>query len=172
MRELEIDIINRNIVKLQPFVSFFKELKDGKYLITVKDIRKRSIQQNRYYWGVVVYMCMHGLYEIGYEEVTSLEDAHEILKKLHLTKQYVHKTTGACIEIARSTAKLSIAEFNDYLERICRWASEFLGIYIPSPNEQYAVYEHWQRHAEYEADFVPAELQPVKMINNEGKERR
>ena len=34
-----------------------------------------------------------------------------------------------------STAKLTKDEFSEYIESIKQWASEFLSVYIPSPDE-------------------------------------
>ena len=34
-----------------------------------------------------------------------------------------------------STANLSTSEFEAYLEKVRRWASQFLSLYVPLPNE-------------------------------------
>ncbi len=146
MVEVIIHISNRRIVNMQEFKDAFNQLKDGKHLVTVKDMRKRSVPQNSYYWGVVVPMVRKGLYDAGYDEVTTNEDAHEVLKHIHLRKRIVSKQTGDVIDISDSSAKLSIPQFNEYIEAICKWASEFLNVVIPSPNEEiiaFAEYNRW-----------------------------
>jgi hypothetical protein len=140
VKELIIDISGRKIRNAKELKDLFRDLKDGKHLVTVKDFRKRSLNQNAYYWGVVVPMVKDGLYQAGFDEVTTNEDAHEMLKQIHLTKRMVSKLSGDVIDLAGSSAKLTIPEFNDYIERICKWAVEYLGVVIPSPEEQYAVF--------------------------------
>jgi hypothetical protein len=135
MVELVIHIANKRVVNMKEFREAFNQLKDGKHLITVKDLRRRSLPQNAYYWGVVVPIVKRGLYDIGYDEVRTNDDAHEVLKHIHLKKQMVNKKDGDVIDIAGSSAALNIPEFNEYIERVCRWSAEYLGIVIPSPNE-------------------------------------
>jgi len=144
MVEVIINISNKKVVNMKEFREAFNQLKDGKHLVTVKDIRKRSIPQNSYYWGVMVPMIRKGLYESGFDEVRTNDDAHEIIKHVHLKKQMVSKQTGDVIDVAGSSSVLSIPEFNEFIERVCRWASEYLSIYIPSPYEQMAEFEGWE----------------------------
>lgn len=141
MKEFILNISNRRIVNLQDFKQLLNSLKDGKHHIAVKDMRKRSLPQNAYYWGVVVPMVKQGLYEAGYDEVQSNDDAHEVIKHIHLKKRIVSKQTGDTIDIAGSTAKLSIPEFNNFIEDVCRWSAEFLGVVIPSPNQELVMFE-------------------------------
>ncbi|MBK7885514.1 MAG: hypothetical protein IPJ81_18245 [Chitinophagaceae bacterium] len=60
MVEVIIHINNRKVINMKEFREAFNQLKDGKHLVTVKDMRKRSIPQNAYYWGVVVPMVKKG----------------------------------------------------------------------------------------------------------------
>ena len=89
-------------------------------------------------------MKKKGLYDAGYDEVTTNDDAHEVMKHIHLRKRIVSKQTGDVIDISNSSAKLSIPEFNIYIEAICKWASEYLGIVIPEPNDQLAEFKNWE----------------------------
>ena len=115
-----------------------RDLKDGKHLITIKDYRKRSLQQNDYYWAVVVPLVRKGLFDAGFDEVTDNEIAHEVVKKFFLKTPILSKQTGEIIDIGGSSTKLTVPEFSEFLERVVKWASEYLGIYIPSPNEPMA----------------------------------
>jgi len=128
---------------MDEFKQLFYGLKNGKYHITIKDARKRSIPQNRYYRGVVVPIVRAGLYEAGYDEVKTNEDAHEVLKGLFHKKDIVNKQTGDVITTVLSTTEFSIPEFDNYIERICKWAAEFLGVVIPAPNQVYVEYIDW-----------------------------
>jgi hypothetical protein len=91
-----------------------------------KEKSKRSLGQNSYYWGVVVEILRD---RFGYEE----DEAKEVHIGLKLLFLRTHK--GEALESVRSTTKLNTAEFEDYLEKIRRWASKEHGIYIPLPNE-------------------------------------
>lgn len=87
-----------------------------------KEKSQRSNNQGAYYFSVICGIL--GQY-FGYES----EEMHEALK-------YKFLRTGACdLETVRSTTKLSTAEFEDYLEKIRRWALKDYDVKIPLPNE-------------------------------------
>ena len=48
MVEVIININNRKVVNMKEFREAFNQLKDGKHMVTVKDMRKRSLPQNAY----------------------------------------------------------------------------------------------------------------------------
>ena len=99
---------------------------DGRHLELVLRPRRiqRSDRQNAYYWGVVVALVAE---KCGYEP----EEAHDALKARFLTDH-----EEAALPRVRSTTSLTVAEFQDYTERIRRWAAEYLdGLYIPEPGE-------------------------------------
>lgn len=150
MVELVIHIANKKVVNADEFRKTLSQLKDGKHQVIIKDIRKRSLNQNAYYWGVMIPMIRQGLYDAGFDEVRTNDDAHQIVKHVLLKKQVVSKQTGEVFDIAGSTAELSILEFNDFIERSCKWASEYLGVIIPSPYEQIAEFEDWKSKTEEE----------------------
>lgn len=113
------------------------DLREDRYVMTLeKYIPKRTDKQNAYYWSTVVPMVKDGLRDAGYNDVKSNEDAHEILKHLFLKKKYSSDLQDTEIVIAGSTAKLKTIEFNEYLEEIWKWASEYLSINIPEPGSQ------------------------------------
>jgi len=87
-----------------------------------KERSQRSTNQNNYYFGVVCKVL--GDY-FGYEP----SEMHEALKVKFLQ-------VGACdIPTVKSTTKLNTAEFEDYLERIRRWAATEYSVVVPIPNE-------------------------------------
>lgn len=127
----DTEITNRRTVK-----EAFTGLSNGKYLVKIDSIKKRSLPQNAYYWSVVVPMVKQGLRDAGYNEVKTNNDAHEVMKQLFLKKRYRSEKTDDEIVIAGSTAELKTVAFNEYLEEIWQWAASYLGITIPAPNEQ------------------------------------
>jgi hypothetical protein len=136
LTEFILNIANRQICNLTNAKEVFNSLKDGKYLVQIKSIKKRSLPQNAYYWGVVVPMVKDGLQQVGYNDVKENEDAHEIMKYLFLKKKMKSELNDDEIIIAGSTADLKTKQFNIYLEEIWQWAAEYLNIQIPHPNEQ------------------------------------
>lgn len=101
--------------------------------ITVERKRKkRSLNQNQYYWGVVIPACKKILEEYGND--VDDEEVHSFLK------EHVGKLTGSVIDgkgrraITKSSASLSTTEFEQYIMRIIVWAATE-HVIIPSPNE-------------------------------------
>ena len=82
----------------------------------------RTIQQNKYLWGVVYKMISD---ETGY----TVEEAHELCKTLFIKK---HLDVGEKrYVVIGSTTELSTKEFTDYIENIKMWASKELSLVIP-----------------------------------------
>jgi hypothetical protein len=99
-----------------------------------KKKKKRSIQVNRYYWGVVVSSVRDAFRELGNEVDSEL--THEFLKgRFHYT-EFIDTKTGECIKLPKTTTEMSNSEFSEYIERIKVFASEVLNIYIPDAGEQ------------------------------------
>jgi hypothetical protein len=56
---------------------------------------------------------------------------HEMLK--HECNYYLAGNFE--LKVPLSTKKLTTVEFEEYLERVRRWAASFLSLYVPLPNE-------------------------------------
>lgn len=97
---------------------------EGKEIdLTVKEHKgQRSMNQNSYYWGVVISILGDFC---GYDP----EEMHEALKFKFLRKG------KEGLETVTSTTDLNTKEFEEYLEKIRRWGSMELNCYIPQPNE-------------------------------------
>lgn len=87
----------------------------------------RSLNQNRYYWGVIIEM-------ISDETGHTPDEIHAFVKGMFLKKWITFKEKE--IEITRSTTELDKAEFEDYAEKVRRWATTELNMNIPLPNEE------------------------------------
>jgi len=95
---------------------------------------QRSNPQNRYYWGVVIKEISIRLRDLGYLHLED-NDVHEMMKIKFCFEREINENTGEVLDIPKSTTSLTTTEFCEYMDRIRDWAQEFLGIYIPSPNE-------------------------------------
>jgi len=93
----------------------------------------RSVRQNRFLWGTVYSIAMQGFKDIGYD--VSEEDVHGIFTSMFLTRKRLNEVSGEEISFVQSTTTLSTVEFQEYWQRIQRFASENLNCYIPDPNE-------------------------------------
>lgn len=92
-------------------------------LTVEKERRKRSNQQNRWYWGCILQLISE---HTGEEP----EDLHEALKA-HFAKK---KVVGNII-VPSSTRYLDTIDFAEYCEKVRRWAAEELNINIPDPDQ-------------------------------------
>ena len=110
---------------------FDKQLKhfEGNVVVTVEKLQsKRSLNQNAYYWGVV-------LPTIAESTGHAVDELHEIFKRMFIKKQKVVYRQKEML-VAASTTRLKKGEFAEYLERIFAEAAG-LGIVIPSPDEYF-----------------------------------
>lgn len=113
---------------------FSKRFPGKRWLLKImRRSAKRSNPQNRYYWGVVVHMIRMGLLNLGHD--LNKDEVHGFLKQKFNAVQIVNGE-GVVEEIPGSTATLNKIQFGEYLEKIFQWASEYLSITIPSPNEK------------------------------------
>lgn len=107
-----------------------KEVKEESLLdVTVETHRKtRSNMQNRYYWGFLVQPVAD---ELGYDR----EVMHDHFKKLFLGYEEYDMPDGTTTHKLKSTTDETTITFEDYTAKIRQWASEFLNMYLPLPNE-------------------------------------
>jgi len=118
-------VINNNFKpdNLQRLSEYLKTLEGVPCEAVVRKRKsKRSNNQLRYYFGVVCKVL--GDY-FGYDE----NEMHDALKYKFLRKG------AADLETVRSTTKMNTVEFEDYLERIRRWAVIEYSVVVPLPNE-------------------------------------
>jgi len=121
---------------LEAFNKALKNFEGDIVKITLEKSKKnRSLNQNAYYWGVVIQYILDMFREAG-------NDVNEEEVHLYL-KQHIGKLTKVIVEpngskklVLQSTAKLNTKDFEDYLERIRAWAAG-LGVVIPLPKENF-----------------------------------
>lgn len=110
-------------------------------LRVIRQKRQRSHAANAFYWGVVLPDILSGLRELA-ESVGELpvftdeDDLHEALKWTFLRRMYVLPGAGH-LEAMPSSAKLSVAEFAEYISKVKQWAAD-RKIWIREPGEAIA----------------------------------
>ena len=96
---------------------------DNVTVIIKKKRRNRSLNQNKYYWGVVIPILGD---ELGY----SPDEMHEALKFKFLRN-------GGNDDLPKVTpsSSLNTKEFEDLMVQIRTWSATELHVNIPQPNE-------------------------------------
>jgi hypothetical protein len=115
-------------------------LQDGKYRLRISRAGKRSIMQNGYYWGCVIPAIQSGLYDLGTE--ADKEEIHEWMKAKFNYAELVNEITGQYERLPLSTTKLTKLEFCEYIEKIVRFAAEFLNVVIPDPGQSAEIFDY------------------------------
>jgi hypothetical protein len=114
------------------FKAALKRMRDGEVLVSVSRKRaSRSLQQNRWYWGVIVEILAD---HTGY----SPDEIHEILKAKFIPKRLAISDQNGEIKgefvIGGTTTKLDKVAFGEFCESVRQWAADDLGVVIPDPD--------------------------------------
>jgi len=116
--------------------SFAHIFKDGERVkITIEKVySKRSGQQNKYYWGVVVAVLLFEVNNQGNE--MSRDELHEELLKKFAPKKEIKNKNGEFFEVPMRSKEMNKSQMSDFTNDVRRWAAEFWSCNIPDPNEQ------------------------------------
>lgn len=147
MPDLIVHIASNGITNKTAVRKFFDEVKakNGKYLLTAKSIKRRSIPQNKYYWGVVVAMIKERMIELGND--VDEQTVHDYLKD-RFNRKELYKDGINIGSVGDTTTKLTTIEFEEYQEKCKRFAADVLNIYIPDPNKQSVMFAHFDNDLE------------------------
>lgn len=131
---IRTEVKGKRPVNLNALNKVFEQF-DGKEIEITVDLakKKRTNPQNSYWWGVVIPMVHMGILETG--ELISKEQIHEMLKMKFLSFDIPIDADGHFETFTKTTSGLTTTEFNDLIEKVQQWGAEWLGIIIPSPNE-------------------------------------
>jgi len=106
------------------FKTAFYQFENLKCQVTVSP-PKRSQKQNSYMWSTVYELIRDACGYLTQDEV------HDEMRMLFWFK--FGKSGEKC---PNTTKKMNTTDMEDYLAKVRVWASEFLNIYIPLPNEK------------------------------------
>jgi len=127
---------NTEIIKRDSFISALKKFPKCRFKITIEKLyRKRSTAQNAYRWGVIYPEMLKGFQDVGYNEIKTIDQVHNFVKLHFLKIEIRNEKTGEVWQTIRSTTELTTIEDNDLAEELRQFASEYLSIDIPEPNE-------------------------------------
>ena len=139
-------IVNGEIVPLEEmlWLNELKRLSGREVEIVIIPRPKRTLNQNAYYWGTIVYMIWTELKGRGLQ-ASDLStrtgdllrnDVHDFLRSMFAQREKFNIITEEVEIDTISTKDMTSIEFTNYVERIRQWAAEELGLEIPDPNEQ------------------------------------
>lgn len=139
-------IVNGEIVPLEEMLyrNELQRLSGREVEIVIIPRPKRSLNQNAYYWGTIVYMIWtelkgRGLQASDLSERTGnllRNDVHDYLRSMFAAREKFNILTEEVDIELISTKDMTSIEFTNYVELIRQWAAEELGLAIPDPNEQ------------------------------------
>lgn len=98
-------------------------------IFITSDIKKRTLPQNSYLWGVVYKAIQDKLLDENGQHY-DLEDIHEYCKDMFGVKVKINSAI-----VSKSTRKYSTIELMEYVERIRSYFIQF-DLIIPEPNEE------------------------------------
>ena len=122
-------VINGNINPDDPdvFGIWIAQFEGKEIEITVQQRRDiRSIQQNKYLWGIVYEAVAD---TTGFEP----EEVHDIFKRKFLSYSKPYK--GKSYRFTKSTTELNSLQFSEYIEKIKMFSAKELSCYIPDAGE-------------------------------------
>lgn len=132
---IKLDNGQLKLVNKAEMLKFAQSLNCNEFTFTLEKKRnKRSNEQNKYYWGVVVPLVKLGLTELG--NLVDTESTHDFIKSEFNYKDVVNKDTGEVKKLPNSTTQLTKSEFSEMIERVKQWSAEWCNIYIPDAGEQ------------------------------------
>ena len=142
MKSFEIitDVVNgsfkRNMNRIKEAIRSY----EGKTVtLSIKLARKeRSINQNNYYWGVIVVIWKKLIQEEWGEFFTS-QEVHEFLKYNCNYIEKIDVETGEILRVSKSTKENSTVEQEEFHLKARQLAYSMFGVEIPLPNEQIAI---------------------------------
>jgi hypothetical protein len=122
-------VLNSDKESLKKMYDKLKELEPGSYKYFFTDKKKnRSLNQNRYYHGVIIkILCGH----TGFRPY----EMHEYIKRKFNPVIVTDPETGEQMETGGSTAEMNTKQFTDFIDEIRDWSFNNLGCYIPEPGE-------------------------------------
>jgi hypothetical protein len=135
--QITSNVINGNLKRNRSqILETIKSFEGKDVLITFeKPKKKRSNNQNSYYWGIVIVLIKSALKDTGNNLNTN--DVHDLLRLKFLKETIsIKEETGEVIERVKSTTELTTSQFMDYIAEIQQFAAEYFDVIIPDPNTE------------------------------------
>ena len=122
---------NRNTV-----LEAIKSFNGSDVVITIDKVKKkRSNNQNAFYWGVLIPLMQQGAKDT-WGESWSVDKAHKHLSKLFVFHESVNIKTGLITKTPKSTTELTTTDWEVYVTEIRIYLLENFDIDAPEPNQE------------------------------------
>jgi hypothetical protein len=122
---------NRNTV-----LEAIKSFNGSDVVITIDKVKKkRSNNQNAFYWGVLIPLMQQGAKDT-WGESWSVDKAHKHLSKLFVFHESVNQKTGEITQTPKSTTELTTTDWEVYVTEIRIYLLENFDIDAPEPNQE------------------------------------
>ena len=100
-----------------------------------KRYKKRSENQNDFYWGVWVPIFQKLIMD-EWQEFKTPKEVHEILKTACNYEERVNEATGEVFKFPKSTTKMSTYEWEkEFKPKVKQFAFDFFHVALPEPNQ-------------------------------------
>jgi hypothetical protein len=124
------------VVNSKLFQEELNRLPEGRYRITVDKYRKgKSLPQLGYYYACVLPMSHKLLLDAGWE-FSTLEEVDIFWKSQFANRDIVNRNTGEVMTIPALKRDMTTTDFMAFVDAIRNYCSEYLGGYIPEPEQQ------------------------------------
>jgi len=100
--------------------------------------KKRSMEQNSYYWAVIIPITKNAINE-SWGEVWSTEKTHEFLKSKFLFYEKVNEETSEIIKVPKSTTENTTTDQENYYSEIREFLKEWFNVECPLPNKKLTI---------------------------------
>ena len=138
-----VDDAGKLEINRERFVKELVEYANKEIVLTIeKKTNGRTARQNRYLFGVVYPLLLHGLIDLGYDlndgdiELVHEFAKHRFLGKVKIGKKNIETPDGEVITLPPSTTRLTTEQFSQYWERIAQFAAEYLSVTVPPPQNE------------------------------------
>lgn len=111
---------------------------EGKNIIIKIELKKkkRSNQQNKYYWGCIIPLAIDGVLDVWGESWSEDRVHAMLLKECPIYEHKPNLKTGEIKSVAKGSSDMTTTEMMLYWEMCAKLLAEYFGIYVPQPNEQ------------------------------------
>jgi len=121
---------NRNIV-----LDAIKSFNGCDVVITIaKAKKKRSNNQNAYYWGLLIPLTQNAI-KTEWGEIWSKEKTHDFYKLHFNYVEKVNETTSEVIKIPKSTTDNTTTQQEEFHAQIREFLKDWFNVTAPLPNE-------------------------------------
>jgi hypothetical protein len=124
-------VVNRSLLEQE-----IKGLPKGRYRLLIEKKRnKKSNAQLGYLFSVIYPIVLQDLINAGWE-FSTVDEVDIYCKSLFANKEILNRDTAEIVNIPALKRDMTTTEFATYINTIRQWDAEFLGGYVPEPNEQ------------------------------------